>query len=137
MEEDRSQPADSAPTAIPQPPRMHAANRLPACCLLCPPALLPACLCLQGDFFSLHMPLTPNTKGMFNDDAFGKVGGLGPGRANRCCWRMDKNAATLSASPAIPCSPTRWGDAWKLYLTFLFTCVPPAPAAPSCTRLPA
>jgi hypothetical protein len=28
-----------------------------------------------GDFFSLHMPLTPGTKGMFNDDAFANVGG--------------------------------------------------------------
>ena len=36
-------------------------------CLLC-------LLCLQGDFFSLHMPLTPSTKGMFNDEAFAKVG---------------------------------------------------------------
>ncbi|PSC74816.1 D-3-phosphoglycerate dehydrogenase family [Micractinium conductrix] len=27
----------------------------------------------RGDFFSLHMPLTPNTKGMFNDEAFGKM----------------------------------------------------------------
>lgn len=27
----------------------------------------------RGDFFSLHMPLTPNTKGMFGDDAFAKV----------------------------------------------------------------
>ena len=34
---------------------------------------------VQGDFFSLHMPLTPNTKGMFNDEAFGKV------RRGRCC----------------------------------------------------
>jgi phosphoglycerate dehydrogenase-like enzyme len=28
----------------------------------------------QGDFFSLHTPLTPNTKNMFNDDLFAKVG---------------------------------------------------------------
>ncbi|CAK0787442.1 hypothetical protein CVIRNUC_010662 [Coccomyxa viridis] len=27
----------------------------------------------QGDFFSLHMPQTPQTKGMFNDDAFSKM----------------------------------------------------------------
>ncbi|DBA94894.1 hypothetical protein WJX77_001897 [Trebouxia sp. C0004] len=27
----------------------------------------------QGDFFSLHMPLTSQTKGMFNDDAFSKM----------------------------------------------------------------
>jgi D-3-phosphoglycerate dehydrogenase len=27
----------------------------------------------QGDFFSLHMPLTPGTKKMFNDDAFAKI----------------------------------------------------------------
>lgn len=27
----------------------------------------------QGDFFSLHMPLTSQTKGMFNDDAFSKI----------------------------------------------------------------
>ncbi|KAL4447497.1 hypothetical protein ABPG75_004716 [Micractinium tetrahymenae] len=27
----------------------------------------------RGDFFSLHMPLTPNTKGMFGDDAFAKM----------------------------------------------------------------
>lgn len=27
----------------------------------------------QGDFFSLHMPLTATTKGMFNDDAFSKI----------------------------------------------------------------
>ncbi|CAL5222438.1 g4801 [Coccomyxa viridis] len=27
----------------------------------------------QADFFSLHMPQTPQTKGMFNDDAFGKM----------------------------------------------------------------
>jgi D-3-phosphoglycerate dehydrogenase len=27
----------------------------------------------QGDFFSLHMPLTPGTKGMFNDAAFAKM----------------------------------------------------------------
>lgn len=26
-----------------------------------------------GDFFSLHMPLTPGTKNMFNDEAFGKM----------------------------------------------------------------
>ncbi len=30
----------------------------------------------RGDFFSLHMPLTPNTKGMFGDDAFAKVRGV-------------------------------------------------------------
>ncbi|KAL0041571.1 hypothetical protein WJX79_007886 [Trebouxia sp. C0005] len=28
---------------------------------------------VQGDFFSLHMPLTGQTKGMFNDDAFSKI----------------------------------------------------------------
>lgn len=27
----------------------------------------------QGDFFSLHMPLTPGTKNMFNDSAFAKM----------------------------------------------------------------
>lgn len=27
----------------------------------------------QGDFFSLHMPLTPGTKNMFNDAAFAKM----------------------------------------------------------------
>lgn len=27
----------------------------------------------SGDFFSLHTPLTPQTKGMFNDDAFSKI----------------------------------------------------------------
>lgn len=27
----------------------------------------------RGDFFSLHMPLTPSTKGMFNDDTFAKM----------------------------------------------------------------
>ncbi|KAI8477119.1 MAG: D-isomer specific 2-hydroxyacid dehydrogenase [Monoraphidium minutum] len=27
----------------------------------------------RGDFFSLHMPLTPGTKKMFNDAAFGKI----------------------------------------------------------------
>ncbi|KAI3429279.1 hypothetical protein D9Q98_005375 [Chlorella vulgaris] len=27
----------------------------------------------QGDFFSLHTPLTPNTKGMFNDELFSKM----------------------------------------------------------------
>ncbi|EFN59904.1 hypothetical protein CHLNCDRAFT_56437 [Chlorella variabilis] len=27
----------------------------------------------QGDFFSLHTPLTPNTKGMFNDELFAKM----------------------------------------------------------------
>jgi len=27
----------------------------------------------RGDFFSLHMPLTPSTKGMFNDETFGKI----------------------------------------------------------------
>lgn len=27
----------------------------------------------RGDFFSLHMPLTPTTKGMFNDEAFAKM----------------------------------------------------------------
>lgn len=27
----------------------------------------------QADFFSLHMPLTPGTKNMFNDDAFAKM----------------------------------------------------------------
>jgi D-3-phosphoglycerate dehydrogenase len=26
-----------------------------------------------GDFFSLHMPLTPGTKNMFNDEAFAKM----------------------------------------------------------------
>lgn len=26
-----------------------------------------------GDFFSLHMPLTPDTKGLFGDDTFGKI----------------------------------------------------------------
>lgn len=26
-----------------------------------------------GDFFSLHMPLTPGTKNMFNDAAFAKM----------------------------------------------------------------
>lgn len=26
-----------------------------------------------GDFFSLHMPLTPGTKKMFNDEAFAKM----------------------------------------------------------------
>ena len=26
-----------------------------------------------GDFFSLHMPLTPDTKGLFGDDAFAKI----------------------------------------------------------------
>ncbi|KAK9909516.1 hypothetical protein WJX75_003448 [Coccomyxa subellipsoidea] len=27
----------------------------------------------QGDFFSLHMPMTPQTKGIFNDDTFSKM----------------------------------------------------------------
>jgi D-3-phosphoglycerate dehydrogenase len=27
----------------------------------------------SGDFFSLHMPLTPDTKGLFGDDAFAKI----------------------------------------------------------------
>lgn len=27
-----------------------------------------------GDFFSLHMPLTPTTKNLFDDAAFAKVG---------------------------------------------------------------
>lgn len=43
----------------------------------------------QGDFFSLHMPLTPNTKGMFNDEAFAKV--------RSCC------VTPLSAAAAPSC----------------------------------
>jgi hypothetical protein len=36
----------------------------------------------KGDFFSLHMPLTPGTKKMFNDDAFAKIKKVG-GRGGR------------------------------------------------------
>ena len=39
----------------------------------CTPIFPPSRSSPQGDFFSLHTPLTPNTKGMFNDDQFAKV----------------------------------------------------------------
>jgi D-3-phosphoglycerate dehydrogenase len=29
--------------------------------------------CARGDFFSLHMPLTPSTQNLFNDETFGKM----------------------------------------------------------------
>ena len=67
-----------APTAIPPGLACCQPSAPPPCLPALPPCLpaLPPCpACLQGDFFSLHMPLTPNTKGLFNDDAFGKVGG--------------------------------------------------------------
>lgn len=37
-----------------------------------------------ADFFSLHMPLTPNTKHIFNDEAFAKVWV----RSFDCCGRL-------------------------------------------------
>lgn len=39
----------------------------------------------RGNFFSLHMPLTPQTKHLFNDDVFAKVGGAG-GPAGALDW---------------------------------------------------
>ena len=54
----------------------------------------------QGDFFSLHMPLTPNTKGMFNDEAFAKVRCAGHAApAPRC--------AAFAAPPSCRTQPAR------------------------------
>ena len=76
----------------------------------------------QGDFFSLHTPLTPNTKGMFNDELFAKVGRrLGRERSTfviykECCRRLVSWApaqyllcllASHAAPPPLPERPSR------------------------------
>lgn len=54
----------------------------------------------RGDFFSLHMPLTPNTKHLFNDDAFAKVGGAWAGRPSR--RRSDRALPAAARTGACP-----------------------------------
>ena len=65
---------------------------------------------VQGDFFSLHMPLTPNTKGMFNDEAFGRV------RAARCQWTVLLPGCLLLPLAWFPAGRHRPRGRWGMHM---------------------